>query len=198
MASVKTQKLTGLGIFSAIIVALQVFCTFVKFGPVSITLALAPIIIGAAVYGAAAGACLGFVFSLVVFIAGVCGWDGGFTLYLMSINGVATTVMIFLKGTAAGYLSGILYRKLSRKGEKKAVIAAGIACPCINTGIFLATLFLFLFPALEHYASGENVVKFALTGLVGINFLVELVVNIALSSMITYIIRIRKRTGKVY
>lgn len=198
MTSVKTQKLTGLGIFTAIIVVLQVFATFVKFGPVSITLALAPIIIGAAVYGAAAGAYLGFVFSLVVFIAGVCGWDGGFTLYLMSLNAVATTIMIFLKGTAAGYLSGLIYRSLRKKSEKGAVVVAGVACPCINTGIFLATLFMFLFPALEHFAAGENVVKFALTGFVGINFIVELVVNIALSSVITYIIRLRRKSGKVY
>ena len=198
MTSVKTQKLTGLGIFTAIIVVLQVFATFVKFGPVSITLALAPIIIGAAVYGAAAGAYLGFVFSLVVFIAGVCGWDGGFTLYLMSLNAVATTIMIFLKGTAAGYLSGLIYRSLRKKSEKGAVVVAGVACPCINTGIFLATLFIFLFPALEHFAAGENVVKFALTGFVGINFIVELVVNIALSSVITYIIRLRRKSGKVY
>lgn len=198
MTSVKTQKLTGLGIFTAIIVVLQVFATFVKFGPVSITLALAPIIIGAAVYGAAAGAYLGFVFSLVVFIAGVCGWDGGFTLYLMSLNAAATTIMIFLKGTAAGYLAGLIYRALRKKSEKGAVVVAGVACPCINTGIFLATLFIFLFPALEHFAAGENVVKFALTGLVGINFIVELVVNIALSSVITYIIRLRRKSGKVY
>ena len=43
--------MTGLAIFTAIIVVLQVLCTFVRFGPFSITLALAPIIIGTAIYG---------------------------------------------------------------------------------------------------------------------------------------------------
>ena len=40
-----TRRMTGLAIFTAIIVVLQVLCTFVRFGPFSITLALAPIII---------------------------------------------------------------------------------------------------------------------------------------------------------
>ena len=47
----KTRRMTGLAIFSAIIVVIQIVCTFVRFGPFSITLALAPIIIGTALYG---------------------------------------------------------------------------------------------------------------------------------------------------
>ena len=46
-----TRRMTGLAIFTAIIVVLQVLCTFVRFGPFSITLALAPIIIATAIYG---------------------------------------------------------------------------------------------------------------------------------------------------
>ncbi|NLF34555.1 MAG: ECF transporter S component, partial [Clostridiales bacterium] len=53
-----TQTMTGLAIMTAIIVVLQVVASFVKFGPFSITLALAPIIIGAALYGPMAGAYL--------------------------------------------------------------------------------------------------------------------------------------------
>ena len=41
----KTRRMTGLSIFTAIIVVLQELSTFVRFGPFSITLALAPIII---------------------------------------------------------------------------------------------------------------------------------------------------------
>ena len=54
-----TRKMAGLAIFTAIIVVLQVLCTFIRFGPFSITLALAPIIIGTAMYGKGAGAYLG-------------------------------------------------------------------------------------------------------------------------------------------
>ena len=61
-ASEKTRRLTGLALMTAIIVVLQVVASFVKFGPFTITLALAPILIGAALYGPKAGACLGGVF----------------------------------------------------------------------------------------------------------------------------------------
>ena len=45
------KRQVGLSLFSAIIVVLTVLGNFVRFGPVPITLSLAPIIIGAAVYG---------------------------------------------------------------------------------------------------------------------------------------------------
>ena len=72
-ANEKTRRLTGLALMTAIIVVLQVVASFVKFGPFSITLALAPIIIGAALYGAGAGAWLGAVFGVVVLIACIAG-----------------------------------------------------------------------------------------------------------------------------
>ena len=76
-ASAKTQRLTGLALMTGIIIVLQIVASFIKFGPFTITLALAPIIIGAALYGAGAGAYLGGVFGVVVFIACAAGWDFG-------------------------------------------------------------------------------------------------------------------------
>ena len=76
-AKTNTYKLTGLGILTAIIVVLQVFTTFVHFGPFSITLALIPIVVGAAMYGKGAGAYLGAVFSVVVVIMCITGGDPG-------------------------------------------------------------------------------------------------------------------------
>ena len=94
--------MTGLAIFNAIIVVLQVLCTFIRFGPFSITLALAPIIIGTAIYGKKAGAYLGFVFGLVVLVTGLLGWDGGTVMLLMGINAVGCVLICLLKGAAAG------------------------------------------------------------------------------------------------
>ena len=41
-ASEKTRRLTGLALLTAIVVVLQIVASFIKFGPFSITLALAP------------------------------------------------------------------------------------------------------------------------------------------------------------
>lgn len=188
------SRMTGLSLFTAIIVVLTLFCTFVKFGPVSITLALAPIIIGAAIYGAGAGAFLGLVFSAVVLLTGIFGWDGGFMLSLMAISPLGLFVTVLVKGTAAGYIAGLTYRLIAKKSESRAVLVSGIVCPVVNTGIFVLCMFAFFLETLEGMAAanGQNMLVFIVLGLAGINFVIELLVNIALSSGITYIIRSQK------
>ena len=49
-----TQKIVGLGLFTAIVVVLQLMGSFIKFGTFSISLVLVPVVIGAALYGAGA------------------------------------------------------------------------------------------------------------------------------------------------
>lgn len=185
----KTRKLAGLAIFTAIIVVLQILCTFVRFGPFSITLALAPIIIGAAVYGAGSGAYLGFVMGLVVLITGICGWDGGTVNYLMNINAFATIVLCLLKSIVAGWAAGAIYKIFARKSILLGVIAAGIVCPVVNTGLFILLLSLFFRSTLEVWAGGTSVMKYIIVSLTGINFLIELLVNLVLASTITRIIK---------
>lgn len=190
----KVSRMTGLSLFSAIIVVLTLLCTFVKFGPVSITLALAPIIIGAAVYGIGAGAFLGFVFSFVVLLTGILGWDGGFMMSLMAISPLGLFFTVLVKGTAAGFISGAVYKLIAKKNEHAAVLAAGIVCPVVNTGIFVLCMLGFFFDTLSGMAAqnGQNMLVFIVLGLAGINFVIELLVNIALSSGITHIIKSQK------
>ena len=191
--SVKTRKMTGLAIFSAIIVVLQVVSTFVKFGPFSITLSLAPIIIGAAIYGVGAGASLGFVFSAVVVITGVLGWDGGFIMMLMGISPVGLLITALGKGTLAGWVSGLVYKAISKKNELLGVITAGVVCPVVNTGFFVVGMLLFFADTFTAMAGGQDLVSFIIFGLAGINFVIELLVNLVLSSGITQIIKAGKK-----
>lgn len=65
-----TQKIVGLGLFTAIVIVLQLMGSFIRFGTFSISLVLVPVVIGAALYGAGAGAWLGFVFGVVVLLSG--------------------------------------------------------------------------------------------------------------------------------
>lgn len=59
------KKIAGVGLLTALVVALQLL-PFIKFGTVSISLVLVPIVVGAALYGVGAGAWLGGVFAVVV------------------------------------------------------------------------------------------------------------------------------------
>lgn len=105
-ASEKTRRLTGLALMTAIIVVLQVVASFVKFGPFTITLALAPILIGAALYGPKAGACLGGVFGAVVLLACILGWDPGGAI-LWNANPFLTALVCLGKGILAGLAAGL-------------------------------------------------------------------------------------------
>lgn len=187
------RRMTGLAIFTAIVVVLQIVSTFVKFGPFTITLSLAPIIIGAAIYGAGAGAYLGFVFSAVVVLTGILGWDGGFIMMLMGISPIGLLITALGKGTAAGWISGLAYKAISKKNELVGVITAGVVCPIVNTGLFVAGMLVFFADTFAAMAGGQNLLAFIIFGLAGINFVIELLVNIVLSSGITQIIKTGKK-----
>ena len=193
-ASRETYRLTGTAILAAVVVVLTVVCTFVRFGPFSITLALAPILIGSALYGSRSGAILGFTFGLVVLITGLFGWDGGTVMYLMSQNAFALLLIVLLKGTAAGWLAGVCYHALHKKNEKMAVVISGIVCPVVNTGLFILGMLIAFIDTLNSWASDSaNLISYLIIGLTGVNFLVELAVNLLLSAGITRLIRYGKK-----
>lgn len=185
----KIRRMTGLALFTAIIVVLTILCTFIRFGPFSITLALAPIVIGAAMYGCGAGAYLGTVLGVLVLLTGVLGWDGGTVLYLLGIHPLACILICVGKGVLSGWAGGLVYRAIAPKHEKAAVVTAGIVTPVANTGVFILGMATFFFNTLAEWAGGQAVIYYIIVSLTGINFLVELAVNIALSSGIVRIIR---------
>lgn len=188
MKNTKTQKIVGIGLFTAIIVALQLLAASIKFGPFSITLVLAPIVIGAALYGIGAGAWLGVAFGVSVLISGDAA-------AFMTINPAGTVVTVLLKGMLAGLVAGLIYKALESKNKTVAVILAGIACPIVNTGIFLAGCYLFF---QEWLVSVFGTTGFAtvVTGLVSVNFAVELGINMVLASVILRVIDIGKKQLK--
>lgn len=183
------RRMTALAIFTAIIAVLQVLCTFVRFGPFSITLALAPIIVATALYGKGAGAYLGGVFGLVVLITGLLGWDGGTVMLLMGISPLACILICIGKGIAAGFIAGLCYELIARKSDKAAVLVSGVVCPVVNTGLFIVGMLVFFFDTINGWAGGQNMLLYIIMGLTGVNFLVELGVNLLLATGITRIIR---------
>ena len=192
-ANSKTRRMTGLALFTALIVVLQLVATFIRFGPFSITLALAPIIIGAALYGPRAGSFLGGVFGVVVLFACIMGWDTGGAL-LWNAQPVLTALLCILKGALAGLVSALVYRALSGKSAMAAAVASGIVSPVVNTGVFLLGLYSFFPEFLSAWATaaGADVATYILTVLVGVNFVLELAVNLVLSSVVVRVINARQ------
>ena len=179
------HTLTGLGIFTAIVFVLQMLGAFIRFGPFSISLTLIPIVVGAALYGPGAGAWLGFVFSVAVFASGDAG-------AFLVVNAIGTVITVIAKGTLAGYAAGLVFRALEKVNMWLAVICAAIVCPVVNTGLFLVGCWLFFLETVAGWGAAmgfESMGKYMILGLVGANFLFEVLSNIVLSPVILRLIR---------
>lgn len=184
----KTKALVGTGILTAIVVVLQAMAIGIRFGTFSITLVLIPIVVGAALYGYKAGAWLGFVFGVVVLLT-----DAG---AFLAINVPGTIITCVLKGMLAGAAAGLVYKLLENKSRWAAVICAAVVCPIVNTGVFLLGCTVFFLDTIREWGQGagfENVGVYMIVGFVGINFLIEMGVNIMLSSVIVRIMDIIKK-----
>lgn len=181
----KTSKVVGLGLFTAIVVVLQFLGSFIKFGPFSITLVLAPIVIGAALYGIGAGAYLGLVFGATVLISGDAA-------AFLTINPIGTVIIVLLKGMLAGLAAGLVYSLISKASSLAGVIVAGVVCPIVNTGIFLAGCYIFFQEWLVAVFGTTGFVT-VVAGLVGVNFLIEMGINMVLSTAIVKIIGLGKK-----
>ena len=185
-----TQKIVGLGLFTAIVVVLQLLGSFIKFGTFSVSLVLVPVVIGAALYGATAGAWLGFVFGVVVLLSGDAA-------AFLGVNALGTVLTVLAKGMLAGYVSGLVYKAFESKNRTLAVALAAVACPVVNTGVFLIGCLLFFMETIGGWADtmgfGANVGQYMIIGLVGANFLFELLFNVVLSPVIVRLIRIGKK-----
>lgn len=181
------QRLTGMAMLSAIVVVLQLVGSFIRLGPVSVSLVLVPIAVAAALYGPTAGAIVGGVFSVVVLLQP----DTAF-FYGLSANGTIITVLC--KGILAGLLSGLVYRLVEKENSLVAVILAALVCPLVNTGLFLFGCRLFFWDGLTELAGGTNTFAYIITTMIGFNFLAELVVNLICVPVIQRIVRAVSKT----
>lgn len=183
-----TQTVVGLGVLTAIVIILQALALNIRFGVFSITLVLVPIIVGAALYGYKAGAWLGLVFGVVVLFT-----DAG---AFLAVNAPGTIVTCIAKGVLAGLAAGAVYTLASKKNQLFAAILAGIVAPVTNTGIFLIGCRLFFYETIQGWASAagfENAGAYMFLGLAGINFIVELAINLVLAAAIVQIVRLVKK-----
>ncbi len=194
----KTKKLVMLGILSAIIVLLQLFGSYIRIGTIPFSLVLIPIVLGAMLYGPIAGAILGFVFSAVVFIQTIAGVDVfSLTLFTSSppLSYILLPVLIFLKGTAAGFVAGLVFNLVKKKNELLGTICAAVVTPFVNTGIFLIFASTYFWKVINDTfnADGHSMAYFLLIVIVGVNFLIELGLNIILAPVLYKLLNISRK-----
>ena len=185
--AMSTKNLVMYAVLTAIVIILQLLGAFIKFGPFSISLVLVPIVIGATLLGATAGAWLGFVFGVAVLISGDAA-------SFLAVNVPGTIITVLAKGTLAGLITGLVFKAVSKKGLYPAIAVSAIVCPVVNTGVFLIGCFLFFMETIAGWAAAlgfESAGSYIVFVLVGGNFLFEVLINIILAPAIVRLLKIR-------
>lgn len=193
MKNKKLMIMAGVGLLAALVVVMQAVSGLIP--PVSgfsISLVLIPVVIGAAAFGPVAGAVLGGVFGIVVYINCATGADVGGAMVFQA-NPLLCFAVVMGKGILAGTASGWGYRLFARKNPYIAMLCAAIVCPVVNTGSFVACMLLFFVDVLQAWAGGGAILGYILTGLVLANFLPELLINICFSPAATRILKLVKK-----
>ena len=184
---IDTRKLVLLAILTALVIVVQVIAATTRaFLPIfSLTLVLMPITIGAALIGRYAGAWLGLAFGFAVLISGDAA-------PFLAFHPIGTVVTVMMKGLFAGWAAGAVYRLMAHKSKTMAATAAAVVCPIVNTGVFVMGCYAFFLPLLREWASAgssAHVTSFIFLVLIGINFLIELGINLVLSPTIIRLIQ---------
>ena len=187
-----TKKLVLLALLTAIVAVLAYYGGFIKIGVLaSVSLTLIPVVIGATLCGPLAGAWLGAVAGAIFFLTpDAAFWVG------LSAPGTVITVMV--KGILAGWCAGIVYKLTERFNRYLAVVVSSIVCPVVNTGIFLLGSLIFFMDAVSTGAAdkGISVGGYLIVFFVGLNFVFELIANIAISPAMVRILDITQKRQK--
>lgn len=188
--SLSTKSLVLAALLSALVIILQLLSLVARAAgiPFAISLALVPIVIGAALIGPKVGALLGFVCAVVILITDSAAF--------MTVNASGTVITVLLKGILSGYLAGLTYSALERFKKPLAVAVSAAVCPIVNTGVFLLGCRIFFMDTITGWAEAAgfsgNVAGYMIIGLVGVNFLIEILVNVVLSPTIVHLLKIKE------
>ena len=188
-----SRNIAFLAVLLALVIVLQVFASAVPIGATRISLTLIPIVLGAVLLGPLAGAFLGAAFGVVVIVVALTGGDP-FTFTLFGDHPVLTVALCLIKGAAAGFVAGLLYKAIRKKNEYAAVLTASLAAPVVNTGLFILGALLMSNTLNANFvADGTTVMYFLVIGCAGINFIIEFIVNAVASPAIYTVERVVER-----
>ena len=168
---ITTQQIVGTGLLLALEIIFQIIGNYLQIGPVNINLSLVTVVLGAVLYGPLSGAVLGFFNGLIVLLS------PSTIAIFMPISPIGTVIACLLKCTIAGLVAGLLFKLFKNKNNLIGLIIASLLVPIINTGIFSIVCLLFFRPFLESGVSEAfpNIGAFLIFGVIGINFIVEII-----------------------
>lgn len=187
-----TKNIVYLAILTALLVVLNLLSTVFKV-ITNVNLTLIPIVLGALMLGMRGGLILGAISGLMTFLFGVTGLDA-FTNFLFTEHPVLTFLTCVVKTTLAGALGGVVYNAFKDKNRYLGTFVASAIVPIINTGVFILGA-LAMYDSISVLASGEGVgvMYFLIIVCAGINFLIELGVNLLVAPAVHTVVRVLEK-----
>lgn len=188
-----TRKLALLALFTAIVAVLQMLGVAIRFGTFAVSMVGVPVILGAALMGPLAGAWLGLVFGIAVLVSGDAA-------LFLTWDPAATVIIVLLKGTLAGLAAGGVYQLLEKRNTFLAVLAAAVAYPLVNTGVFFLGCMVFFLEDCIQFAANLGVTGsgpvIVMSVFIGFNFFFELGLDLVLSGIVERLVKIGKTVLK--
>ena len=185
-----SKNITFLGVLTPLIIVLQVLgSNIVVFGTVRLSFVLVPIVLGAIMLGVRGGVFLGFVFGLITIIMGAVGADP-FTYVLLNESPFLCVATCLVKAVCAGLISALTYKAVSVRNKTIALFVSAIVAPVVNTGLFILGALAMGNVLNDNFvANGETLIHFLIIGCAGINFLVELSINVVLAPALRVVLK---------
>jgi uncharacterized membrane protein len=183
-----SKNITGIAVFLALVIVLQAFGGTISIGAVQLNFTLIPIVLGAILFGATAGAILGFACGVVVLIQVVMGAVPFYAL-IWANDPVVTLFTCIVKTTVAGFVAGLLFQWIEKKNRYAAIFVASGIVPVINTALFIVGCLL-MTNSVHGLADGQNLLVFILVGLVTFNFFVEFAINLLVAPALHRVVEI--------
>jgi len=136
-----TKYMVELALMVAVILVMSLTpLGYIRTPGLSITLLTVPVAVGAIILGPVGGLICGLTFGLTSFYQ--CFVGGAMGTVLLGINPFGTFVTTVVTRTLEGFLTGLIFKVLHniRSVQKVSYYIASLACPLLNTLLFMSTL----------------------------------------------------------
>ena len=187
-----TRNIVYLAILTTLLVVLNLLGTVFKI-ITNVNLTLIPIVLGALLLGMRGGLILGLISGIMTFLFGVFGIDP-FTNFLFVNHPVLTFLTCTVKITAAGVLGGLVYNLIKNENKYLATFLSAATVPVVNTAIFILGA-LTMHDSITVLADGEGVgvMYFLIILCAGVNFLIELAINVLVAPAVHTVVRVLEK-----
>lgn len=183
------KNIAVFGVLLAVSIVLQIFGGSIQIGVASLNFTLVPLVLAALLYGAWGGAFIGAVNGVIVFLTACVLAPSGLFVAMFAMSPFMMFLICFLKTTAAGFISGLLFDIVACKNERTAVFVASGIAPVINTGIFVLGMLCLYNDIAEIIGDSSQVVYTIFVGCVSFNFFIELAINLLVAPALYVVYR---------